>query len=182
MIAENVAFGIVAAAIMWVALERTRWGYEIRLIGDNPAVARWLQKNIESLLYVANLGSGSVTTIAGWPGLRGSDNQDVPPFVIAEMSGNHNHSLDRALAVAPDGKSYYITIAHGTPFGSLWKMDASGDSLLMLATYHEHPDAEHHRLEQEVIESAKAANETSSSKEITAPVRTRFTEHLAMPL
>jgi sialic acid synthase SpsE len=24
---------------------------------------------------------------------------DAPPFVIAEMSGNHNHSLDRALAI-----------------------------------------------------------------------------------
>ncbi|MFL5673014.1 MAG: ABC transporter permease, partial [Chloroflexota bacterium] len=27
-------FGIVVATIMWIALERTRWGYEIRLIGD----------------------------------------------------------------------------------------------------------------------------------------------------
>ncbi|HEV8176262.1 MAG TPA: ABC transporter permease, partial [Gemmatimonadales bacterium] len=29
-------FGLVAAGILWVALERTRWGYEIRLIGDSP--------------------------------------------------------------------------------------------------------------------------------------------------
>jgi DNA-binding beta-propeller fold protein YncE len=32
--------------------------------------------------------------------------------------------------VAPDGKSYYITVAHGTPYGSLWKMNITGDSLL----------------------------------------------------
>ena len=42
----------------------------------------------------------------------------------SDIDGPHN------ITVAPDGKSYYITIAHGTPFGSLWKMDAAGDSLL----------------------------------------------------
>src|SRR6266545_5744040 len=26
--------------------------------------------------------------------------RDAPPFVVAEMSGNHNQSLDRALAIA----------------------------------------------------------------------------------
>ncbi len=40
------------------------------------------------------------------------------------IDGPHN------IAVSPDGKSYYITVAHGTPYGSLWKMDAAGDSLL----------------------------------------------------
>ena len=26
-------------------------------------------------------------------------NQDQPPFIVAEMSGNHNQSLERALAI-----------------------------------------------------------------------------------
>ena len=37
----------------------------------------------------------------------------------SDNDGPHN------LAVAPDGKSYYVSIAHGTPFGSLWKLDAA---------------------------------------------------------
>ena len=44
-------FGIVAATIMWVALERTRWGYEIRLIGDSPrgrALRRHRHRNARS--------------------------------------------------------------------------------------------------------------------------------------
>lgn len=28
------------------------------------------------------------------------------------------------LAVAPDGRSYYVTTAHGVPYGYLWKLDA----------------------------------------------------------
>jgi DNA-binding beta-propeller fold protein YncE len=28
------------------------------------------------------------------------------------------------IAVAPDGRSYYVTTAHGVPFGYLWKVDA----------------------------------------------------------
>jgi DNA-binding beta-propeller fold protein YncE len=34
------------------------------------------------------------------------------------------------LAAAPDGKHYYVTTAHGTPFGWLWKFDAIDDRLV----------------------------------------------------
>ena len=33
--------GIVAAVIVWLIIYRSRWGYEIRLIGDNPHAARY---------------------------------------------------------------------------------------------------------------------------------------------
>jgi DNA-binding beta-propeller fold protein YncE len=42
----------------------------------------------------------------------------------ADIDGPHN------LAVAPDNSAYYISIAHGTPFGSLWKIDAKTDTLI----------------------------------------------------
>jgi len=32
----GLVFGIVAAVIVWFILNRSRWGYEIRLTGDNP--------------------------------------------------------------------------------------------------------------------------------------------------
>ena len=49
----------------------------------------------------------------------------VPVGVMpTDNDGPHN------LAVAPDGRSYYVSIAHGTPYGSLWKLDASGDGVL----------------------------------------------------
>jgi DNA-binding beta-propeller fold protein YncE len=42
----------------------------------------------------------------------------------SDIDGPHN------IAAAPDGKSYYVTIAHGTPYGSLWRLNVAGDSLL----------------------------------------------------
>ncbi|MEO8448503.1 MAG: YncE family protein [Gemmatimonadota bacterium] len=49
----------------------------------------------------------------------------VPVGIMpADIDGPHN------IAVAPDGKSYYVTIAHGVPFGSLWRFDAKTDAVL----------------------------------------------------
>lgn len=42
----------------------------------------------------------------------------------ADIDGPHN------VVVAPDNKSYYISVAHGTPYGSLWRMDAASDTLI----------------------------------------------------
>ncbi|MGH7543037.1 MAG: YncE family protein [Gemmatimonadota bacterium] len=34
-----------------------------------------------------------------------------------------------ALTLSPDGRYYYLSIAHGWPYGSVWKMTTTGDSL-----------------------------------------------------
>ncbi|HEY3012037.1 MAG TPA: cytochrome D1 domain-containing protein [Gemmatimonadales bacterium] len=66
--------------------------------------------------------------IATWlkPTATGLVTDRVVPIGImpSDIDGPHN------ITVAPDGKSYYITVAHGTPFGSLWKLDVASDSLL----------------------------------------------------
>jgi YVTN family beta-propeller protein len=49
----------------------------------------------------------------------------VPVGVMPiDIDGPHN------LAVAPDGGSYYVSLAHGTPYGSLWKLDPAAGALL----------------------------------------------------
>ena len=58
-------FGIVAATIMWVALERTRWGYEIRLIGDSPRAARYAGINIERKIVIVFVISARSPASAG---------------------------------------------------------------------------------------------------------------------
>lgn len=49
----------------------------------------------------------------------------VPVGIMpADIDGPHN------ITVAPDQKSYYVTIAHGVPFGTLWRYEAKTDSVL----------------------------------------------------
>lgn len=51
----------------------------------------------------------------------------------ADIDGPHN------VAMAPDQGSYYVSVAHGTPHGTLWRIDASSDTLLGRATLEFYP-------------------------------------------
>lgn len=37
----GVVIGVVIALILWFILAKTKWGYEIKLIGTNPRVAEY---------------------------------------------------------------------------------------------------------------------------------------------
>jgi len=54
------------------------------------------------------------------------ETERVVPIGImpADIDGPHN------VRVAPDNKSYYVSVAHGTPYGSLWRLDAFNDTLI----------------------------------------------------
>jgi len=64
-------FGIIVAAIMWVALERTRWGYEIRLIGDSPRAARYAGIDIDRKIIVVFVISGALAGLGGMSEVAG---------------------------------------------------------------------------------------------------------------
>ena len=67
----GLVFGIVLAAIMWVALERTRWGYEIRLIGDNPRAARYAGIDIAKKIVIVFMISGALAGLGGMSEVTG---------------------------------------------------------------------------------------------------------------
>jgi simple sugar transport system permease protein len=61
----GMVFAIVAAAILSVVVSRTRWGYEIRLIGDNPRAARYAGIDIAKYVIVVFAISGALAGLAG---------------------------------------------------------------------------------------------------------------------
>ena len=78
-------------------------GYRVGVVSESGDIVTWLKPN----------GTGLTVDRVVPVGIMPSD-----------IDGPHN------ITVSPDGKSYYVTIAHGTPYGSLWKLNYVGDSLL----------------------------------------------------
>ncbi len=61
----GLAFAIVAALLLWFIFKRTRWGFELRVIGENPTAARYLGINIARNIVLALLFSGALAGLAG---------------------------------------------------------------------------------------------------------------------
>ena len=63
--------GIVAAVILWIIVYRSRWGYEIRLIGDNPQAAKYAGINITSNVIYVMMLSGALAGLGGMSEVSG---------------------------------------------------------------------------------------------------------------
>jgi DNA-binding beta-propeller fold protein YncE len=76
--------------------------------------------------YLALVASESVDQIAvvrfGPSGIH-IERTNVTGIMPADVDGPHG------VAVSPDGKYYYVSTAHGTPYGFLWKYALANDSL-----------------------------------------------------
>ena len=68
----GLVFGLVAAGLLWLFLERSRFGYEIRLIGDSPRAARYAGIDIGRRLVVVFAISGALAGLAGMSEVSGS--------------------------------------------------------------------------------------------------------------
>jgi ABC-type uncharacterized transport system permease subunit len=68
----GLVFGLIAAGIVWLILERSRWGYEIRLIGDSPRAARYAGIDIARNIIVVFVVSGALAGLAGMSEVAGS--------------------------------------------------------------------------------------------------------------
>ena len=67
----GVVFGIVAAFIIWWILERSQWGYQIKLIGDNSKAARYAGLNISRNIILVMMLSGALAGLAGMSEVSG---------------------------------------------------------------------------------------------------------------
>jgi DNA-binding beta-propeller fold protein YncE len=76
--------------------------------------------------YLALVASEAVDQIAvvrfGPAGIR-VERTNTTGVLPADVDGPHG------VAVSPDGKFYYVSTAHGTPYGFLWKYTLANDSL-----------------------------------------------------
>jgi len=76
-------------------------------------------------VYVANESSDLVSRVAFTPGEGAVVEKEIP---VGIMPGDNDGA--HGLSVSPDGRYWYVTIAHGTPRGYLWKFHAGPDTLV----------------------------------------------------
>ncbi len=63
--------GIVAAVVLWFIVYRSRWGYEIRLIGDNPQAAKYAGISITRNTVWVMMLSGALAGLGGMSEVSG---------------------------------------------------------------------------------------------------------------
>jgi ABC-type uncharacterized transport system permease subunit len=58
-------FAIILAIVLWLVFKYTRWGFEVKIIGENQTAARYLGINIARNIVLALLLSGALSGLAG---------------------------------------------------------------------------------------------------------------------
>ncbi len=71
----GLAFGLAAAAVLFVVLRRTRWGYEIAVMGESERVARYAGMATRRNIMAVMLVSGALAGLAGMSEVAGISHQ-----------------------------------------------------------------------------------------------------------
>jgi len=75
----GLVFGLVAAVVVWLIMYRSKWGYEIRLIGDNARAAEYAGIPIVRNTVLVMMLSGGLAGLAGMSEISG---------VVHRLQGN----------------------------------------------------------------------------------------------
>lgn len=94
------------------------------LLAASPAAAQAPAPAFNYKLGIVSESGDIVTWIQPGPNSLVSDHVVPVGIMPADIDGPHN------ITMSPDGQFYYVSIAHGTPYGSLWKMAVQGDTLV----------------------------------------------------
>jgi simple sugar transport system permease protein len=67
----GLVIAILAALVLWLLLSRTQWGYEIRVIGENPRAARYAGIDLARNILLVMIVSGGLAGLAGFGEVAG---------------------------------------------------------------------------------------------------------------
>ncbi|HZM27236.1 MAG TPA: YncE family protein [Gemmatimonadales bacterium] len=95
-------------------------GYQLALLLGTAAAAPPPPERTY-FVYVASEGVDRIQLVRFGPGGASVERSFRIGLVPTEPSGPHG------LAVAPGGKSFFVSTGHGAPFGSLWKFSSADD-------------------------------------------------------
>ena len=94
----GIVMGLAAAVILYWMFKKSKWGYELKLIGDNPEAARYAGINISRHIILAMMISGGLAGLAGMSELSGvvhrlqerfSPGYGFTAIIVAWLAGLH---------------------------------------------------------------------------------------------
>jgi len=95
------------------------------VIALSPLFARSQSKpDKDYLVYVLSEGADKIALVRFGPAGIKIDHQIDTGDMPIDIDGPHG------IVVSPDRQFYYVTIAHGRPFGSVWKYSTKNDALI----------------------------------------------------
>ena len=101
----------------------------LALIALCPALTKSQAKpGKEYLVYVLSEAADKIALVRFGPGGARVDHEIDTGDMPIDIDGPHG------IAISPDRQFYYVSIAHGRPFGTVWKYSTKDDSVVGKAT------------------------------------------------
>jgi len=126
----GLVIAVIALAAVWWAMNRTQWGFRLRVVGGNPEAARRAGLRVNRLLLTAMLLGGALAGLAGLVHLAGSEfklrpnmtqNFGYVGFLVSWLAGHRPFRVAAAAlllaAIAMAGDS--LQINSGLPAASV---------------------------------------------------------------
>ena len=67
----GILYGVIAAVVLYIVFRYSKWGYELKVIGDNPNAARYAGMNLSRTIILTMIISGGLAGLAGMSEVAG---------------------------------------------------------------------------------------------------------------
>ncbi len=96
----------------------------VNFFGSSPATLAQTKPDKDYLVYVLSEAADKISLIRFGPAGAGVDKEFSTGDMPIDIDGPHG------LAISADHDSYYVSLAHGRPFGSVWKYSSKDDRVI----------------------------------------------------
>ncbi len=80
-------FAVIAVLLIWFLISKTKFGYEVRVIGDNPTAAKYAGINVNKNIIIAMAISGALAGLAGMVQVSG-----IIHFLQVKINANYGYT------------------------------------------------------------------------------------------